>query len=108
MNDQYEVLSPWAEVDTVSARGISPRLSDLEAKKIGFLTNKKLASRPIGAVAENRLKERFPGLETTWFEIDYQHQQVDESLDRAKFEDDRAKFGEWVKGCDAVISLIGD
>jgi hypothetical protein len=108
MDGQYECLSPWAEVDPVPLRGISPRLADLRAKKIGFLTNKKLASRPIGLVAQNRLKERFPDLESTWFEIDYQRQQVDESLDKAKYEEDQVRFREWIKGCDAVISLVGD
>jgi hypothetical protein len=31
---QYDVLSPWAEVDPLPLRGISPRLDSLSGKKI--------------------------------------------------------------------------
>ena len=33
---QYEVLSPWAEVDPIPLRGISPRIKTLAGKKIGL------------------------------------------------------------------------
>ena len=101
MNGQYECLNPWAEVDPIPLRGISPRLTDLAGKKIGILANLKVAAIPIATVVEKRLKERFPDLETAWFESDYKLREVSESLDRAKFE-------EWIKGCDALIGLIGD
>jgi hypothetical protein len=63
----YEVLSPWPEADTVPPRGINPRLTGLEGKKIGLLANAKRAARPILAVVEKRLKERFPSIETSWY-----------------------------------------
>ena len=34
-SSSFEVLSPWAEVDPVPLKGISPRLKSLEGKKIG-------------------------------------------------------------------------
>jgi len=38
---QFEVLSPWADVDPIPLRGISPRLSSLAGKKIGIFVNPK-------------------------------------------------------------------
>jgi hypothetical protein len=38
----YEVLSPWAEVDAASLRGISPRLDSLAGKKIGIFAKYSL------------------------------------------------------------------
>jgi hypothetical protein len=35
---QYEALSPWAEVDPIPPRGISPRVDTLAGKKIGFMS----------------------------------------------------------------------
>ena len=35
---QYEVLSPWADVDPIPVRGISPRLDSVEGKKIGLFS----------------------------------------------------------------------
>ena len=67
MNNQYEVLSPWAEIDPIPLRGISPRLIDLTGKKIGLFCNYKRAARPILTVVEQKLKEKFPTSETSWF-----------------------------------------
>ena len=44
-NNQYAVLNPWAEVDPVPLKGISPRLTGLEGKKIGIFQNFKQASK---------------------------------------------------------------
>jgi hypothetical protein len=61
MNGQYEVLSPWAEVDPITFRGLTaPRLTDLAGKKIGLLASTKPISRRIMTVVEAKLKERFP------------------------------------------------
>jgi hypothetical protein len=38
---QYEVLSPWAEVDPVPLRGISPRLDSCPVKRSGFSPTSK-------------------------------------------------------------------
>ena len=60
-NGQYEVLSPWADADTVPQRGLTaPRMADLAGKKIGLLCNPKRAARPISTVVEGELRERFP------------------------------------------------
>ena len=97
---QYEVLNPWAEVDPIPAKGISPRLSDMTGKKIGLFLNSKIAARPMLAAVEARLKERFPTLEFSRF-VRYPNVSVFETEDKAKFE-------EWVKGLDSVILSYGD
>jgi hypothetical protein len=100
MSNQFEVLSPWAEVDSVPARPISPRLTDLTGKKIGLYANSKIAALPILGVIEDQLKERFSGLQFTRFER-IPNLSVAET-------DVWVKFQEWVKGVDAVILAHGD
>ena len=97
----YEVLSPWAEVDPVPLRGISPRLDSLAGKKIGLFANFKRAARPIQAEVEKRLKERFPGIETSLFDSSLPN--VDETETANK-----EKFTAWAKEMDAVIAAVGD
>lgn len=101
MNGQYEVLSPWADVDPTPLRGISPRLDSLDGKTIGLFCNWKAAARPILSVVERRLKEKFPGLKFSWYEETNQHDVEIETRDRARFE-------EWVKGIDAAVTAHGD
>ena len=100
MSSSYEVLSPWAEVDSITARGISPRLIDMENMKIGLFYNGKRAAQPIQNVIEKRLKERITSLYFTRFE------RVP-NISVAETEDFTA-FEEWVKEVDAVILAVGD
>ena len=101
MNGQYEVLNPWAEVDPIPLRGISPRVADLTGRSIGLLCDTfKVASRPILTVVEEKLKERFPKLKFSWFEYG-DNLEVTETKDKASFE-------EWVKGVDTVVAAVGD
>jgi hypothetical protein len=97
---QYEVLNPWAEVDPVPLKGISPRLTELEGKKIGLFANGKRASKPIMTVVEAKLKERLPNAEFSWFFF-RQNREVADTPEWASFED-------WVKTVDTVVSAIGD
>ena len=98
---QYEVLNPWAEVDPIPVRGISPRLDTLAGKKIGLFANFKRASVPIATEVEKRLKERFPDIKTVLF-----HSTLP-NVDESKTEN-REKFTAWAKGVDAVIGMVGD
>jgi hypothetical protein len=101
-NDRYEVLSPWAEADPVPSKGITPRLTSLEGKKIGLLANAKRASRPILSVVERRLKERLPAARTSWYFTQFAvgPPEIDT--------DNRPKFEDWLKGVDAVVAAVGD
>jgi hypothetical protein len=95
---QYEVLSPWAEVDPVTPRGISPRVDTLAGKKIGLFLNIKRAARPIQAYVEKKLKERFPDIQTSYFDPTTQKY----------LEENQDKFAAWAKEMDAVITAVGD
>lgn len=98
---QYEVLSPWAEVDPIPLRGISPRVDNLSGKKIGLFVNYKRAARPIGLSLEKRLKSMYPGSEVHFFY----------SLEWNVLETEtknRDKFTAWAKDMDAVIMSVGD
>ncbi|MBI4321064.1 MAG: hypothetical protein HY675_21450 [Chloroflexi bacterium] len=100
MSTQYEVLSPWAEVDPVPMRGISPRLANLADKKIGLFANTKGVAPPMLGFVEQKLRARFPTLEFSLFLFKHTHE-VTETEEKAGFE-------EWVKGLDAIITAVGD
>jgi hypothetical protein len=98
---QFKVLNPWAEVDPMPPRGISPRLDTLAGKKIGLFANFKRASRPILASVEKRLRAMYPDCETGLF--DSRGANVLESETK-----NREQFTAWAKGVDAVILAVGD
>ncbi len=100
-NEQYEVLSPWADVDPVPLKGISPRVASLAGKKIGLLSNRKPAAGPILAVVEKKLKERYPTVETSWYEA------LKISVPQVETEG-KAAFEKWVENSDAIITAVGD
>jgi hypothetical protein len=97
----YEVLSPWAEADPVSLKGITSRLTDLSDKKVGLFCNSKRAAVLILNEVERKLKERYPPITTSWYE--YTEVNVPEIETK-----NSAKFQEWVKGVDGVILAVGD
>jgi len=98
----YEVLSPWAEVDPVSLRGLTAtRPESLQEKKIGLFHMWKRASKPILLQIEKKLKVRFPSIEFKWYAESVVNTPEIESPNRARFE-------EWLKGVDAVIFTYGD
>jgi hypothetical protein len=98
---QYEALSPWADVDPISLRGISKRLDSLAGKKIGLHVNTKRAAMPIAKSVEKRLKEMYPDIQI----IIFQSTEPNVSDIETKNKD---KFIEWLKGIDAAIALVGD
>ena len=98
----YEVLSPWADADPVPARGLAaPRLPDLNGKRIGLFHNIKRAGGPILKVVEDRLKERYPKAEFSWYRATTMSasQQEPQNLE---------KFKEWIRGVDAAILAVAD
>ncbi len=102
MGSQYEVLSPWAEVDPIPLKGITPRLADLNGKKIGLLINGKRASRPILGVVERNLKARYPSLNISYFHPGGGAEAEDvEKREKTSLES-------WVKGVDAIVLAVGD
>jgi hypothetical protein len=103
MNGQYEVLSPWAETDPITFRGLTaPRLTGLEGKKIGLFASSKPISKRIIDAVQAKLKEKFPTTETSvWVgQGPWAILQIDT--------DRRESYKDWVKGVDAVIAAVGD
>jgi len=98
---QYEVLNPWAEVDPIPLRGISPRLDTLAGKKVGLFANFKRAARPMAASVEKRLKAMYPDIQTSLF--DSRAWNVVETETK-----NREKFTAWIKDVDAVVLMVGD
>jgi len=98
---RYQVLNPWAEVDPVPARPISPRIQTPAGKKIGLFANFKRAAHPIAVSMEKRLKAMYPDIQTSIF--DSRLPNVNEA--EAK---DPQKFAAWAKGLDAAILVVGD
>ncbi len=98
---QYAVLSPWAEVDPMAVRGISPRLDTLAGKKIGLFANFKRAARPIVETVEKRLKEQYPDVQTSIFDSRLPNVTETETVNKEK-------FAAWAKEMNAVIGAVGD
>lgn len=98
---QYEVLSPWAEVDPIPLRGISARVDSLAGKKIGLFANYKRAALPIAQSIEKRLNTMFPDSETSLFHSRQWNVIESETENQERFE-------AWAKGVDAVILVVGD
>ena len=100
--DLYEVLSPWADVDPVTYKGLrAERPANLEGKTIGLFHMWKRASKPILAVLERRLKAKYPSAQFSWYSESEINTPEVESRNLARYED-------WLKGLDAVIFTYGD
>jgi hypothetical protein len=98
---QFEVLSPWADVDPIPIRGISPRIQSLAGKKIGVFINPKRAAMPIAASVEKRLKAMYPDVQL----IEFHSTEANVNEIETK---NKEKFTAWAKGLDAAIAVVGD
>jgi hypothetical protein len=101
MSSSFEVLNPWAEADSIPQKGLAPRISNLSGKKIGLLYNYKRASRPILGEIQEAIKQRFSGVEFSWYSNLRPGTSIIASPSKSEFE-------EWVKSMDAVIGAVGD
>ena len=98
---EYEVLSPWADVDPVPLRGITSRPQDLAGKKIGLFLNHKRAGHLSLSAFEKELLQRIPTATTSWYECTGHN--IPEMLTEGK-----AKFEAWVDSVDAVVLAVAD
>ena len=100
MDNQYEVLNPWAEVDPIPLRGITSRPNDLNGKKIGLYHNDKRVTKPMLKLVETRLKQKYSSLTFKSFL---------RAPNLAIYEmPEKAEYDEWLKDVDAVIFAHGD
>ena len=100
MNAKYDVLGPWAEVDCVRLKGISPRATDLAGKTIGLFADYKRAAQPILNAVERILKESYPEVKFSRF--------LFEKCSAIKEAGDKARLADWAKGIDMAITAVGD
>jgi len=98
---QFEVLSPWADVDPIPFRGISPRIPTLAGKKIGLFVNPKRAAMPIAESIDRRLKAMYPDIKTIVF------RSVGANVNEIETKN-KERFTAWAKGLDAAIAVVGD
>jgi hypothetical protein len=98
---QFEALSPWADVDPIPLRGISPRIQSLAGKKVGLFVNPKRAAMPIAESIEKRLKTMYPDVQTIMFHSTQPNVNEIETKNKEK-------FTAWAKGLDAAIAVVGD
>jgi hypothetical protein len=94
-------------------RSISPRLDDLNGKKIGLFHHTKPAGPYITAEVERKLKSRFPTAEFSYFRMGSIGDLEDSkdkvaAVDSLQYKQELANFEEWVKGVDAVVGAVGD
>jgi hypothetical protein len=98
---RYAVMNPWAEVDPIPLRGISPRLDTLAGKKIGVFANFKRAAMPMADSVEKRLKSMYPTIQTSIFHS------TDANVTETETKR-REEFVAWIKSVDGIVSLVGD
>ena len=103
-NNNYMILSPWADADPVPLKGITPRVTELEGKKIGLFLNISPGSRPILTAVENELKDNFPTCTISWY--DSQLSPGESIMDLV--DQNKTEFEEWLSGVDMVIAAVGD
>ena len=104
----YEVLSPWADADSIPKKGITPRVTSLEGKTIGLFENQKVSAKPILTAVEKQLKERFPTCKFSWFTSPEDIGPIKgppTQLINSKYKD---QFEDWLKGVDTVVAAVGD
>jgi hypothetical protein len=98
---QFAVLSPWADVDPIPLRGISPRIQSLAGKKIGVFVNPKRAAMPIAESIIRRLGTMYPDVQTIVFHSTEANVNEIETKNKER-------FTAWAKGLDAAIAVVGD
>jgi len=91
---ELTVLNPRGEIESVSAFAPSPRIPDLNGKKIGLYSNSKPGMDNVYTALEELIKEKYPTATVV--------------KTRGAFEirDDEAR--EWVSQIDAFVYAVGD
>ena len=105
---EYQVLSPYAEVDPIVQIGLSPRVPDLNQATIGLYATFKEHWTLILMEIAKQLKQLYPGVEFSYFEYPKDLNAYTQVAELAKDPEFRPKFEEWVGGVDGVIVANAD
>lgn len=104
----YNVLSPWGEVDKGGQRGLAPRVSELSDKTIGLFAGFKGHWVLVLEEIERQLKERFPGASFSHYRYPKDLSSTHDVCEIINDDEYQPSFEQWLKGVDAVISAHGD
>jgi hypothetical protein len=105
---EYQVLSPWADVDQETWTGLRPRVTDLNNKTIGLFAGFKRHWVLVLEEVERQLKERFPGAKFSHYQYPRNMEVIDKVVEIAEDDKYRPSFEKWLKGVDTVVSANGD
>ena len=100
--ETLEVLSPWAEVDYAGARGLNPRVDNLDGKRIGMFAHFKGHSPVILKAVEEELTQRYPNATFTYLQYPKDTREAEHDPEF------RPVLEEWLKDVDCVIAAYGD
>lgn len=96
-----EAISPWAEIDALAIRGLSPRLETLEGKTIGMLGDfMDLAMHMLHAVEEELVKT-YPNTQFSYLQYTAENGRLDQDM---AF---RPTLDAWLETVDAVMWFYG-
>lgn len=99
---EYTVLSPWAQVNTADAKGLSPRLDTLSGKRIGMFAHFKGHSFLILKEIESAIKRQYPSAEFTYLQYPKDTKEIQDD------EEFLPRLKEWLSHVDGVIAAYGD
>lgn len=105
---EYEVLSPWGEVNAVPPMGLQPRVGDLRSKTIGLFAGFKGHWVLVLREVEQQLKERFPGARFSYYQYPKDMSSTRDVCEVANDDEYRPSFEKWLKEVDTVVSGHGD
>jgi hypothetical protein len=98
----YEVLSPWAQIDRTDSEAMKPRMKDLNGKTIGLFSHFKEHSPLILKEVKRQLMARFPSAQFSHYQYP---RDTTEIMNDEKY---KPSFLEWLRGVDCVVSAYGD
>lgn len=64
------MYSPVADTPQVADKMLAEPIGDLSDKRLGLLWNARKSAKVYLEVVEERMKEKYPGLETTYYHVD--------------------------------------
>ncbi|MBN1191699.1 MAG: hypothetical protein JXA46_18240 [Dehalococcoidales bacterium] len=100
---EYEVLSPWGQVDKKSSfEGLQPRVEDLNGKTIGLYAHFKAQAPLILEEVAQRIKEKYPDAKFSHFQYP---RDTAEIVNDVEYE---PLFKKWLREVDTVICGYGD
>jgi hypothetical protein len=98
----YEVLSPWAQIDKTDSAVMRPRMKDLNGKTIGLFSHFKEHSPLILKEVERQLAAKFPSARFSHYQY---ARDTTEIVNDEKY---KPSFAAWLSSVDSVVSAYGD